>query len=117
MSNSVLPVEIEPFAREAQMEDLSSYLKGAASLPLAGETDWADKATEHIEAGKERIEANPGDAGGWVLYVFGQTLQRNMGYACARRGKLLALGANNAYREIYEGSRQGADANLHVEDA
>lgn len=93
------------------MDEIRDFLSGASTLPMTNEGDWESALDEEIEAGKKAIEDDPGTQIGWVQYVYGSAVKRNIRYGNARRGELLALGANNAFREIYEGSRQAADAN------
>jgi len=105
----ITPLEISPNARESLMDQLRDFLTSDAQVPLARETDWVALLDAELEAAGEIIETRPNSPSGWTRYVYASALKRSIEYATARRGTLIAHGANNEFREVYEGSRQ-ADA-------
>lgn len=108
----ITPIDISPNAREGIMDQLRDFLTSDTQLPLTRETDWIELLDEAIKAAKEILEKNPNSAKGWVRYTYASALKRSIQYAIAERGTLIAHGANNEFREIYEGSRQAAAAKI-----
>ncbi len=107
-----IPLTILPSEREQDMEAIRNFLSGAAELPLTNERDWEETLTAEVDAGRQGLQQNAGDVGMWMRYCYAMALLRDIRYARKTRGELLALGANNSFRQVYEGSKQAVDANL-----
>lgn len=109
----ITPLKVTPAEREAEGEAIRNFLTGATpAIPFVNEGDWESEAEALVTAGSRAIEQNAANLPGWARYTWGKALLRGVPYARASRGRMLALGAQNAFRELYEGARQAADAKV-----
>jgi hypothetical protein len=96
------PQDITPKSITTAQEQIRAFLSGASSLPMAGESGIVEAAEAVRDAGKQLIEKKQADRLGWLQFTWGAAVVRGVNYARAGRGRLLALGANNALQELYE---------------
>jgi hypothetical protein len=102
MNAFTYPQDITPKAITEAQQQIRDFLSGAASLPMAGESGIVDAATAVRTAGKALIDKKQSDRLGWLQFTWGAAVVRGVNYARAGRGRMLALGANNALQELYE---------------
>ena len=110
----ILPLKPDPASQAEAMDAVRAFLQSARVLPMTGEQDWEATLTADKEASLAALQSDASDIAAYMQYVYALALLRNIRYGLKSRGSLLALGANNAFRELYEKSKQGKDANLQL---
>lgn len=108
----ILPIPIVPDERETLFEQVRDFLTSGTILPCANEQDWETQLDAEIEATETELETKPNSRALWTRYVHASALKRSVQYARATRGELLAHGASNTFRELYEGGIQAVNANI-----
>lgn len=111
MSQGQAPV-IDPTERETAEDNYESWLRGGTGTRMASE-GFSSLAFPELKAKAKaaaaELKGDPFSIPAATKASFFAAVYRDMRYAHASRGKMLALGAHNALRELHEGVRIAKD--------
>lgn len=96
------PTEFTPKGVDEAQQRIEAFLKGSRELPTAAEQGLLETATEVRGSSLAQLNKKPADRAAQATFAYAAAVVRGINYARAGRGRLLALGANNALQELYE---------------